>query len=120
MNLRGNAFYQRKAQIVDKYVPLFAAYRQMEEKVILPAMKEHGLTNFVERNNLPAYQKKSGVSCAMQIVEAATSYKKAVQYVTEQVQETSVSEDFRSGAQLILNDLLSEKVNPIQIANLLG
>lgn len=113
------AFEHRRQEILKKYEPFHAIYgRWLDEAE--KATRAAGLSNYVERNKMPVYQRAQGLKCGLGMVEWHPTYEKVSTYLQEQVQEPNITEYFREGVQRILDDLLAENVTPIHLNNLIG
>jgi hypothetical protein len=111
--LRGEAFQQRRAAIIEKYEPLCSLYHQWLETAN-QATRAAGWPNLTERNNLLAYQHGEGLEHGLDLLRWHHSYNKAVKYLQEAVAEPSMPAPVRKGVQLILHDLLADELQPLE------
>jgi hypothetical protein len=111
----------RHREIQEKYTLFRRVYREWME-VVNEQTRALGLKNFKERNKLPVYQKGEGIKVGLSILEwnleRGCSADEVIQILTDQANEPSCPDHFKAGVQMVLNDVLAEKVEPFQPAML--
>ena len=111
----------RLQEIQQKYTIFYHIYGRWLEAVDTQT-RARGLKNFEERNKLPVFQKGRGIQTGLQILEwnlgrqPRLSADEVIEILTRQANEPSCSHHFRAGVQMVLDDVLAEKVEPFQPA----
>lgn len=111
----------RLQEILEKYTIFYRIYGRWLE-VVDTQTRALGLKNFEERNKLPVFQKGYGIATGLSILEwnlerkPRLSADEVIDILTSQANEPSCSPCFRAGVQLVLDDVLAEKIEPFQSA----
>jgi hypothetical protein len=113
----------RLQEIQEKYTLFHRIYGQWLEAVDKET-RRLGLGNFAERNELPVFQKGQGIETGLQILDwnlgrkPRLSADAVIEILTRQAHEPSCTPEFRAGVQMVLDDALTEHIEPFQPATL--